>query len=148
VFLDLLLLPGRIYTYIHTHTYTVMKILTTNFVKCAVKSCDSSTSSFPLRYRECQLQQVEQDFQPEFILNILNRVEWDALLAILRDLGNTSLPQERPNITIEDIELLKNLHELLIETNITEGEMVCPSCEHIYYIKNSIPNFLLPPHLA
>lgn len=125
-----------------------MKLLTTNFVKCAIKTCDSSTSSFPLKYSNCELQQIEQDFQPEFILNILDRVQWDALVKVLANLGNNSLPQEKPNITIEDVEFLKNLHQLLIETNILEGEMICENCNHIYYIKNSIPNFLLPPHLA
>lgn len=46
------------------------------------------------------------------------------------------------------LQFLKNLHNLLIETQIMEGSMMCRNCEHIYYIKNSIPNFLLPPHLA
>lgn len=67
-------------------------------------------------------------------------------------LGNTSLPPAKPeNIDLESEEslpLLQDLHSLLLETTITEGEMVCNNCQHIYYIKNSIPNFLLPPHLA
>jgi multifunctional methyltransferase subunit TRM112 len=108
--------------------------------------------AFPLQYNNCELMQEEQEFQPEFLINILDRLDWQAVLRVAHNFGNDSLPQALPeNIDIEDegtLALLKDLHTLLLETCITEGEMKCLGCEHIYYIKNSIPNFLLPPHLA
>lgn len=129
-----------------------MKFLTTNFVKCTAKACDANTDSFPLHYVNCELVQEEQDFQPEFLLNILDRLDWNAVLKVAHDLGNDSLPPKLPeNVDPKDqdtLVLLKDLHSLLLETSIAEGEMQCRGCEHIYYIKNSIPNFLLPPHLA
>jgi len=129
-----------------------MKFLTTNFVKCAVKTCQSSTEAFPLKYEECQLVQQEADYNPEFIVHILERLNWDAIIKVASDLGNTSLPPIKPEnldpIMEDDQQILKDLHSLLIETQITEGKMVCNNCGHIYYIKNSIPNFLLPPHLC
>lgn len=136
-----------------------MKILTTNFVKCTVKACDVSTESFPLKYQNCELVQEEQDFQPAFIINVLDRVDWDALVQVAKDLGNEAIPASKPAV-LQDIDpdqiesneelmaVLRDLHSLLMETSIVEGEMVCNHCGHIYYIKNSIPNFLLPPHLA
>lgn len=128
-----------------------MKFLTTNFVKCAAKSCDASQQSFPLKY-ECELAQEEQAFNPEFIVHMLDRVDWSAVLSVASDLGNTSLPQNKPeglDPTLEDDQLiLRELHNLLIETRLMEGKMTCGNCGHIYYIKNSIPNFLLPPHLC
>ncbi|ODQ79710.1 hypothetical protein BABINDRAFT_161423 [Babjeviella inositovora NRRL Y-12698] len=129
-----------------------MKLLTTNFVKCAVKACDSSADSFPLKYEDVQLVQEEQDFNPEFIANMLERLDWAALLKVAADLGNTSLPSHKPDdvdpTLTENEPLLRDLHSLLLETQITEGKMVCGNCQHVYHIKNSIPNFLLPPHLA
>ncbi|AWU76824.1 hypothetical protein CAS74_000760 [Pichia kudriavzevii] len=125
-----------------------MKFLTTNFVRCAVKSCDGTEGSFPLRYRECQLQLEEQDFDPEFVISMLERLNWSALVKVANDLGNTSLPPQKPEHIEENEILLKDLHSLLLETNITEGQMVCNNCKHIYYIKNGIASFLLPPHLA
>ena len=104
-----------------------MKFITTNFVKCAIKSCDSSDKSFPLQYSECQLVQEEQDFNGEFIASMLEGID-----PIMED----------------DQAILKDLHTLLVETQIVEGKMTCGNCGHIYYIKNSIPNFLLPPHLC
>ena len=129
-----------------------MKFLTTNFVKCAVKSCQSSLDSFPLKYEECQLVQEEQDYNPEFIVHILDRLDCNAIIQVAKDLGNESLPPTKPEdldpIMEDNQAIIKDLHTLLVETQIIEGKMICKNCQHIYYIKNSIPNFLLPPHLA
>ncbi|SCW00279.1 LAFE_0C00650g1_1 [Lachancea fermentati] len=133
-----------------------MKFLTTNFLKCSVKECDRSNDNFPLRYNgeKCQLEQDESiEFNPEFLLRIIDRVDWDAVLSVASDLGNSSLPPKKPifeseQLSDEDMVILRDLHTLLIQTNIIEGEMTCKNCGHIYYIKNSIPNLLLPPHLA
>ncbi|GME80396.1 hypothetical protein B5S28_g1965 [[Candida] boidinii] len=125
-----------------------MKFLTTNFVRCAVKACDGNEKSYPLRFRECELELEESEFNKEFIISMLERLDWNGVLSVAKDLGNESLPNVKP-VDIEDNEiLLKDLHNLLIETQIINGKMVCDNCEHIYYIKDSIANFLLPPHLA
>ncbi|KAG0671782.1 hypothetical protein C6P45_005047 [Maudiozyma exigua] len=134
-----------------------MKFLTTNFLKCSVQACDTSNDNFPLSYdgSKCQLEQDESiEFNPEFLVNILDRVEWSAILQVAADLGNTSLPPNKPifedknSLNEDDMAILRDLHILLIQTSIVEGEMKCKNCGHTYYIKNSIPNLLLPPHLA
>ncbi|CCD26240.1 RNA methylation protein TRM112 NDAI_0H00660 [Naumovozyma dairenensis CBS 421] len=135
-----------------------MKFLTTNFLKCSVKACDTSNDNFPLQYdgSTCQLVQDESiEFNPEFLLNLMDRLDWSAILMVASDLGNTSLPQQKPvfnkdndELSEEDMIILKDFHTLLIQTNIVEGQMKCRNCGHVYYIKNSIPNLLLPPHLA
>ncbi len=65
-----------------------MKFMTTNFVKCSIKTCDSTTDSFPLKYQNCSLVQEEQEFNPEFIVSILDRLEWDAILKVAQDVSN------------------------------------------------------------
>ncbi len=61
--------------------------MTTNFVKCSIKTCDSTTDSFPLKYQNCSLVQEEQEFNPEFIVSILDRLEWDAILKVAQDVS-------------------------------------------------------------
>ena len=56
-----------------------MKVLTSNFTACAVKACKTSSASFPLHFRNAELELQELDFQPEFIRNILPRIDWNAL---------------------------------------------------------------------
>lgn len=56
-----------------------MKVITANFVTCAVKECKTSPASFPLRFQDAELVQQEIEFQPEFIRNIVPRIDWEAL---------------------------------------------------------------------
>lgn len=136
-----------------------MKFLTTNFLKCSVSDCDTSNDNFPLSYdsSKCQLSQDENiEFNAEFLLNIIDRVEWSAIITVAEELGNNSLPKAKPEFSStnaselneDDLAILRDLHILLLQTSIIEGEMKCRNCGHIYYIKNGIPNLLLPPHLA
>jgi hypothetical protein len=43
---------------------------------------------------------------------------------------------------------MRDLHALLLETEVGEGKMVCGNCGHEYRIKEGIANFLLPNHLG
>ncbi|XBW35400.1 hypothetical protein QEN19_000966 [Hanseniaspora menglaensis] len=139
-----------------------MKLLTTNFIKCSVKACESSNKSFPLKYsNDCQLELNFEDDDEivqssyEFLIGILDKIEWEALLKVCQDLGNNDLPPNKPvlnedvsNLNDNEKLILKQLFNLLVNTEIVEGSMSCDSCEHIYQIKNGIPNLLLPPHLS
>ncbi|KAH8147423.1 uncharacterized protein LAJ45_08579 [Morchella importuna] len=128
-----------------------MKILTTNYISCAVKACKSTSLSFPLHFQDAVLVQEEVDFKPEFITNILPRIEWEALKITAVELGFTTLPAQKPEATEEaplDPQVLKDLHTLLLETQVTEGKLVCANCKHVYNIHQGIANFLLPNHLV
>ena len=60
------------------------------------------------------------------------------------------MPAQPP--TAEELEsneaMLKELHTLLLETQIMEGKLVCGNCGHEYNIREGIANFLLPSHLV
>ncbi|PKY03993.1 Trm112p-domain-containing protein [Aspergillus campestris IBT 28561] len=126
-----------------------MKLFTANFLACAVKSCRTSPASFPLHFRDAELEQQELDFQPDFIRNILPRLDWDALQVIANELGFPKLPENKPaDDSLGDEGLLRDIHKLLLETQVIEGKLVCGNCGHEYMIKEGIPNFLLPSHLV
>ncbi|KAL1981175.1 hypothetical protein VTN96DRAFT_2976 [Rasamsonia emersonii] len=125
-----------------------MKVITVNFVTCAVKSCKTSQSSFPLHFRDAELEQQELDFHPEFIRNILPRLDWDSLRMTANELGFPSIPDFKPEGDALSEEILKDLHRLLLETQVVEGKLVCGNCGHEYRIKEGIANFLLPSHLV
>ncbi|KAL8702111.1 MAG: hypothetical protein Q9224_000160 [Gallowayella concinna] len=128
-----------------------MKLLTINFLTCAVKACKTSSSSFPLHFRDAELEQREIDYNPAFLTNILPRLDWAAITTTAAELGFTHLPTEKPDgraETEEDGNVLRELHTLLMETEVVEGKMVCGNCGHEYKIKEGIANFLLPNHLG
>jgi multifunctional methyltransferase subunit TRM112 len=68
-----------------------MKLLTANFLTCAVKACKSSPLSFPLHFRDAELETTDMDYNPTFLHNILPRLEWDALRTTAAEVGLVSL---------------------------------------------------------
>ncbi|KAG5437532.1 hypothetical protein PCANB_000960 [Pneumocystis canis] len=119
-----------------------MKLLTANFLQCAVKKCQSNALGFPLKFQDVKIIQQEHDFNPEFLVNIF--YHWPGLILTLKELfGTVTLPNEKPELTIDHTDMLRELHTLLLETQVTEGNLICRNCNHIYPIKEGIPNFLL-----
>jgi multifunctional methyltransferase subunit TRM112 len=59
-----------------------MKLLTLNFLTCAIKSCKTSPASFPLHPRDAELEIVESDLNLAFLKNILPRLMWSELRVI------------------------------------------------------------------
>ncbi|KAF2003464.1 Trm112p-domain-containing protein [Amniculicola lignicola CBS 123094] len=136
-----------------------MKLLTLNFLTCAIKTCKSSPLSFPLHPREVELEILETDYNAVFLRNILPRLEWEALRVLAGELGLPSLPESSPDVSSlstsseEDdsetpTQVAQDLHRLLLETCIKEGKLVCGCCGHEYAVKEGVANFLLPGHLV
>ena len=57
-----------------------MKLLTHNFLNCAAKTCKASPNAFPLKFDQVELTVVEMDYNPQFLINVLPRVDWPALV--------------------------------------------------------------------
>jgi multifunctional methyltransferase subunit TRM112 len=64
-----------------------MKILTLNFLTCAVKACKTQPAAFPLHIRDAELEQTDLDYNPLFLRNILPRLEWPAMVSVCGELG-------------------------------------------------------------
>ncbi|KAJ4344724.1 uncharacterized protein N0V89_012468 [Didymosphaeria variabile] len=141
-----------------------MKLLTLNFLTCAIKTCKTSPSSFPLHPRDAELEILETDINLPFLKNILPRLMWDELRTITSELGLPELPPAAP--TREDLvepgaqaaegeeveeqpsQTAKDLHRVLLETTVKEGKLACGNCGHEYKVMEGVPNFLLPGHLV
>jgi hypothetical protein len=70
----------RLHAFHHTkEKKAIMKLLTLNFLTCAVKACKSSPNSHPLHPKDAELVQDDIDLNPEMIINVLPRLDWQAL---------------------------------------------------------------------
>jgi multifunctional methyltransferase subunit TRM112 len=70
-------------------------------------------------------------------------------------LGLPTLPETAPEstdlvdqTTQQPTQTLQDLHQLLVETSVANGKLVCGHCGHEYAVKEGIANFLLPSHLV
>jgi hypothetical protein len=65
---------------LHCHVYELaMKVLSLNFLTCAVKACKSSSDSYPLHPKDAELVQDDIELNPDMIINVLPRLDWAAL---------------------------------------------------------------------
>ncbi|KXX77219.1 hypothetical protein MMYC01_205750 [Madurella mycetomatis] len=135
-----------------------MKVLTLNFLSCAVKACKSSSDSFPLHPKDAELASDDVEINPQLLVNLLPRIDWKALrttsteasISVVWVLGFPQLPEQPPSAEElqADEKMLKDLHTLLMETQLMEGKLVCGHCGHEYAVREGIANFLLPSHLV
>ena len=107
----------------------MVRLITHNFLACHAKGC--TTNNFPLLLEDVKIELREQEFVSDFVKGILPRLEWRALvdtatlasvhisssqvhvLKETRQVGDTSLPLEQPEMT--DDEFLQTLHHVLLE---------------------------------
>jgi hypothetical protein len=78
-------------------TRAAMKLLTLNFLTCAVKSCKSTSESFPLHPKDCELVSDTLESDPKLLLNVLPRLDWAALSTTASEVCVSRLPS-RPHI--------------------------------------------------
>jgi hypothetical protein len=69
-----------------------MKLLTLNFLTCAIKTCKTDPSSFPLHPRDAELEIQEADLNLPFLKNILPRLMWDEIRTIAREVRFPPIP--------------------------------------------------------
>lgn len=140
-----------------------MRLLTHNLLACHARSCTQTSNNFPLECRQIKLELQETEYNDAFLRGFLPKLDWSALVKTARDLGDTSLPDQSPDINdpMMDEDVLKKLHHVLLEVSfhrnlrskclmnlyllkmhIIEGQLVCPNCSHIFPIRNGIPNMV------
>lgn len=56
----------------------MVRLVTHNLLACHAKGC--TTNNFPLVLQDIQIELRKQEFNPDFISNILPRLEWRALV--------------------------------------------------------------------
>ena len=65
-----------------------------------------------------------------------------------KTMDESLIEEDQATKIAEDDQIMRDLHALLLETEVREGKMVCGNCGHEYRIKEGIANFLLPSHLG
>lgn len=118
-----------------------MKLLTHNLLQCHVKNC--TRDNFPLELREYEIDTREAEFNPEFLARFFNKLDWPTVLQVSKQLELPALPETVEDDMLNDEGFLKMVHNVLFETVVVNGKMVCRGCGHIYEIKDEIPNMLL-----
>ncbi|XP_026461960.1 multifunctional methyltransferase subunit TRM112-like protein [Ctenocephalides felis] len=119
-----------------------MKLLSHNMLTS--KCIKGVNVGYPLAIQATDVKILDVDFNKEFISRLIPRIEWEALLGAVVNLGQTTeIPKVVPEDYAENEIFLKQAHHALLEVEVVEGELICPETGRKFPIKNGIPNMLL-----
>ncbi|KNH03723.1 hypothetical protein XU18_4918 [Perkinsela sp. CCAP 1560/4] len=123
-----------------------MRLLTHNLIQCV--KC--GTNGFPLQLTveaAEDIAEVECQFDPSFMQNILDRLDLECLSSVVNTLPvdieiTAELPTSCPSGALPE-EDLENLHKVLNCYEVITGKMTCPACQQVYEINDRIPNMIV-----
>ena len=87
----------------------------------------------------------EEEMNPDFLRNMIPKLEWPALVGAANSLGIPDLPDVFQAGMEQDQSFLTVLHRALLEVHILEGDLVCPESGRKFPISEGIPNMILRP---
>ena len=118
-------------------------------LRCNVKGVKDG---FPLRIEASKednsVERIEADFNPQFLVRMIPRLNWAALKQGASDMGvaeGEQLPEEvsEAQAAGQDQNFLQLLHVVLLEVRLVQGALICPESGRRFPVSNSIPNMLL-----
>ena len=131
-----------------------MRLLTHNMLKCNKKGV---TQGYPLQIEvatdpttgavlEGAVQTSDSEFNPEFVVRMIPKLEWGVFVNAARQLGCSGaegLPAHyNPSLSSNE-DFLRIVHHCLLEVRLVEGFLICPESQRRFPVNNSIPNMLL-----
>ena len=116
-----------------------MKLLTHNMLASNVPK---ATVTYPLGLVVTKYEIEDNEYAEEFIVNMIPRLDYGVLVLAARTLG-TELPASPPEDYLHNSEFLHLLHHCLLNLEILEGSLICPSTQRVFPIVDGIPNMLL-----
>ncbi|XP_063294152.1 multifunctional methyltransferase subunit TRM112-like protein [Pelobates fuscus] len=118
-----------------------MKLLTHNMLRSHVSGV---TRGFPLAIRANEVKLSDVDFSRDFVVRMIPKLEWEALVEAADSLGHGSdLPRELQPDYENNEEFLKKVHHVLLEVEVIEGALKCPESGTEFPITRGIPNMLI-----
>merc|ERR1712086_200801 len=118
-----------------------MRLLTHNMLE---SPCRGVSKKYPLLIEAEEIEQTEQEFNPDFIKHMFPRLEWTALIDTATALKLPhNLPAEVQEEHLADDDFLKQLHHILLEVRLVEGNLVCPESGRKFPVSKGVPNMLL-----
>ena len=130
-----------------------MKLLTHNLLKCNKKGV---RNGFPLIIKASKMKYEESPYEKSFVSAMIPKLEYDALIKALAEIRECAeiegmdklgsipmLPLEMPPDCEKHEEFMKQMHTVLFDLNLLEGQLVCPESGRVFPVNDGIPNMLL-----
>lgn len=124
-----------------------MRLLTHNFLQSNVKG---TTKGYPLIIEADEVVVEESPVDKELLVKMLPKLDYPAFLGAAKQLSSKcnlpDLPVQLPAANDDDDmdeTMLINLHKVLFDLHVIEGNLVCPDTGRKFPVKEGIPNMIL-----
>lgn len=120
-----------------------MRLITHNMLQCNAKGV---TAGYPLKIECSNTEVIESEYNEEVTKAMLAKIDWTCLKSAVSDLSLSvldGLDESVKNINEMSEEALRNVHHVLFEVHVIEGELVCPESGRKFPVQDGIPNMLL-----
>ncbi|CAB3374521.1 multifunctional methyltransferase subunit TRM112-like protein [Cloeon dipterum] len=121
-----------------------MKLLTHNMLS---SRCIKGVSvGYPLKISAKNVRLVNCDFDTDFTVRIIQKLDWNALWEAAESVGHADdIPKNLSDIDDYDKndEFLRKVHHVVLEVEVIEGELECPETGRKFPIEDGVPNMLL-----
>ncbi|XP_050671944.1 multifunctional methyltransferase subunit TRM112-like protein [Leptidea sinapis] len=119
-----------------------MKLITHNMLTS--KCLKGVVTGYPLAISATNIKVTEVDFNPDFIVRIIPKIDWEVFWKAADSIGHSDgLPQTVESKLHDNNDFLKKVHRVLLEVEIDEGHLTCPESGRQFPITKGIPNMLL-----
>merc|ERR1719203_404071 len=99
-----------------------MKLLTHNML-----TSPNTRNGFPLAIEVEKMETVEAEYNSDFVVRMIEKLEYPALVGAIESLGMPDkLPATIPPEFGNNEEFLRALHHVLLEIEIIDGSLICP----------------------
>eukprot|EP01121_Diplochlamys_sp_Union-15-3_P012491 TRINITY_DN3746_c0_g1_i1.p1 TRINITY_DN3746_c0_g1~~TRINITY_DN3746_c0_g1_i1.p1 ORF type:complete len:128 (+),score=9.01 TRINITY_DN3746_c0_g1_i1:60-443(+) len=115
-----------------------MRLIVHNMLRCNL------CKHFPLQIVATKIETIESELNKELLEHMLQKLEWSALVTSCKEVSIV-IPSTQPSSEEMSEEIYANIHKVLFDVHIKEGELRCSKCNRVYNITNGIPNMLLTP---
>mmetsp|Transcript_734 Transcript_734/g.863 ORF Transcript_734/g.863 Transcript_734/m.863 type:complete len:133 (+) Transcript_734:118-516(+) len=127
-----------------------MRLLTHNFLQSNVRGTEKG---YPLIIEPSEVLLEESPIDKELLTKMLTKIDYSAIVSAIRQLAPLcstkeivlpEVPADLPSDTDSmDDAALANLHTVLFDVHVLEGDLVCPDTGRKFNIKEGIPNMIL-----
>lgn len=125
-----------------------MKLVTHNILHSAHKR--GVQVGYPLIIQPTECAVIKSDFNAAFVKRMMHKLDYECLRGAVGTLRRfdegleiSELPEQFDVESLEDENWLQELHRILLEVKIMEGNLICPESGRKFPISSGVPNMLL-----
>ncbi|KAI2494117.1 tRNA methyltransferase-like protein [Fragilaria crotonensis] len=128
-----------------------MRLLTHNFLQSNVRGTENG---YPLIIEAEVVVLEESPLDTALLLKLLPKLDYSVILGAVAQLSASTtctldLPELPSTLVLDgdelqkDTQLLTNLHTVLMDVHLVDGNLICPDTGRKFPVKEGIPNMIL-----